>query len=364
VNGAGGAPCLPAGLSIAALVVMCDELRPDAANTFEFFADEGVELKVISGDDPLTVSSIAAAAGIAGAERYVDMSRAGIDNDSLVANYTVFGRASPRQKKELVAAMKRGGHTVCMTGDGVNDVPAMKEADCSIAMRSGSSAARGVSDFVLMGSDFSVMKGILFEGRKVINNIETVAALYLIKTIYSTILSLMYIFIPTPYPFIPLQVTPINVFTVGIPSFLLTLRGSFKKPAGMFATNILIYSLPAALTIVVNIIVMHIYGRVLAVDPYELSAMRILITGAAGFYALYRLARPRGGQILMFYALAAAFIAALLAFRPFIGIEMLTLRSAALTLPMLPLIPAMFFAVGKLAASAAALLRSIGLRRK
>ena len=343
---------LPPGLVCVALIVLSDVIRPEATATFRFFADEGVAIKVISGDDPLTVSNIAAQAGIEDASQYIDMGaldkQAG-DYTTLVASYTVFGRASPGQKKELVAALRRSGRTVCMTGDGVNDVLAMKEADCSVAMRSGSGAARGVSDFVLMESDFSAMIKILNEGRRVINNIETVSALYLIKTIYSTILSLVYIFVPAPYPFIPLQLTPINVFTVGIPSFFITLRKNFSKPEGRFGSNILKYSLPAALTIVVNIILIHLIGRLVELLPEEVNTIRVIMTGTAGFYALFLLARPQGKEFMLFASLIIVFSACLFVFMPYLWIDALELRDAVLLIPLMFCIPIIFTLIGYIA---------------
>lgn len=184
----------------------------------------------------------------------------GADLHALAEEYTVFGRVSPQQKRDLIRALGENGHTTCMTGDGVNDVPAMKEADCSVAMVGGSDAARSACDFVLMTSDFSAMIQVLREGRRVINNIENVSAMYLVKTIYSTILSILYTFLPLPYPFTPLQLTPINVFTVGIPSFLLALRPNFERPEGRFLPNVLENSLPAAVTVILNILIVELAG--------------------------------------------------------------------------------------------------------
>ena len=353
---------LPDDLAVIAVVVLTDSLRPEAAATFKFFADEGVGLKVISGDDPLTVSSIAEKAGIEGSSRYIDMSGVGDPETGpgetpahqsymeIASQYTVFGRTSPRQKKALVRALKQSGHTVCMTGDGVNDVLAMKEADCSIAMRTGSGAARSAGDFVLMSSDFSAMKQILYEGRRVINNIETVSALYLIKTIYSTILSLVYLFMPAPYPFEPVQVTPINVFTVGVPSFFLTLRKNFEKPKGRFAANILAYSLPAAIVIVTNILIIHIFGLFMELLPEERGLMRIIATGAAGFYTLFMLSRPYGRWLMLFIAYVAVFSACLALFMPFFNLNALELRDILLLIPLLFCIPAFYILIRRLAA--------------
>ena len=351
---------LPDGLAAEALIVLSDVLRPEAAATFKFFAEEGVGLKIISGDDPLTVSSIAGEAGIQGYASYIDMGKVaepvfdpGDESrdrvySEIAAHYTVFGRTSPAQKKALVSALRRDGHTVCMTGDGVNDVLAMKEADCSVAMRSGSGAARGASDFVLMSSDFSSMKQILYEGRRVINNIETVSALYLIKTIYSTALSVLYLFISAPYPFEPVQVTPINMFTVGIPSFFLALRNNFAKPEGRFGANILHYSLPAALVIVINIMIIHIYGMFFDLLPAERGLMRIVATGVTGFYALLMLTRPYGKWLALFFSYVAVFSVCLMLLMPFFNLNALEPRDILLLIPLLVCIPVFFTLIRRL----------------
>ena len=345
-------PRLPKGLECVALIALSDALRAEAAETFRFFAGEGVEIKVISGDDPLTVASIAEKAGVEGFSRYIDMSAVNAaiaDYSAIAAEYAVFGRASPRQKKDIVAAMKKNGRTVCMTGDGVNDVLAMKEADCSVAMRSGSGAARGVCDFVLMTSDFSSMKKILYEGRRVINNIETVSALYIIRTIYSAILSVLYLLIPAPFPFAPIQVTPINALTVGAPSFFLTLRSNFKKPENRFGRNILEYSLPAAVTIVFNIIIVHFIGIRFHYEYGALGMMRVIATAAAGFYTLFLLSRPKGAYMLLFCAFVAAFCTVVAVFSSFLGIHFPTFREALPFVTLAACIPAVFAATRKLA---------------
>ncbi|MDL2293935.1 HAD-IC family P-type ATPase, partial [Ruminococcaceae bacterium OttesenSCG-928-D13] len=312
---------LPAGLKCLALVVLSDTVRAEAPDTFCFFESEGVTLKVISGDDALTVSTIAQKAGITGAERYIDLSAApaGADYAFLAERYTVFGRVTPEQKKALVAALKGAGHTVCMTGDGVNDVLAMKESDCGVAMITGSEAARGASDFVLMTGDFSAMVDVLKEGRRVINNIENVASMYLVKTIYSTILSFLYVFIPYPYPFTTLQMTPINSLTVGIPSFFLALRPDYQKPQGRFLMNILENSVPAALSVVFNIIVIQLAGIAFDLSFTETATMNVLLAGAVSFRLLAHVARPlKWPEITLISVLIAAFLGAFLLFGDFL----------------------------------------------
>lgn len=336
---------LPEGLACIGLVILSDTIRPEAAETFRFFANEGVTLKVISGDDALTVSTIAGKAGIGGATQFVDMSRLQGDEDFavLVEKYTVFGRVSPEQKRELVAALKQNGHTVCMTGDGVNDVLAMKEANCGVAMINGSAASRSAADFVLMTSDFSAMIDVLREGRRVINNIENVACLYLVKTIYSILLSVLYNFIPYPYPFAPLQMTPINTITVGIPSFFLALRSNYKRPKGRFMLNVIENSLPAALVVVFNVLVVQLAGVCFGLSPEETSTMNVLLTGAVGFSLLFRITRPlKTREISLLLILAVAFLLCVFVFGNMFDLVGLFNRNAFFYLPLIYVSPRMF----------------------
>ncbi|MGD9559633.1 MAG: HAD-IC family P-type ATPase [Oscillospiraceae bacterium] len=336
---------LPAGLAPVALVVLGDTIRPNAVETFQYFEQEGITLKVISGDDPLTVSMIAQKAGIANADKYIDLSQApaGADYSFLAAQYTVFGRVSPQQKQQLVQALKQAKHTVCMTGDGVNDVLALKASDCGVAMLSGSDAARGAADFVLMTSDFSAMIDVFKEGRRVINNIENVASLYLVKTIYSTILSFLYVFIPYPYPFAPLQLTPINTLTVGIPSFLLALRPNYEKPTGRFLYNVLENALPAAISVVFNILVIQLAGHWFGLTQTETSTMNVLLTGAVCFRLLVRIAKPeKRYEKLIGLLLGLCFIAVFILAGDFFMLGGLFTRNVFFYLPLLYFGPWLF----------------------
>ncbi len=342
---------LPGGLSCLGLVVLSDTIRPTAAQTFRFFAGEGVTLKVISGDDARTVSAIAARVGIAGAEKFIDMATVQPEADfaALAAEYTVFGRVTPEQKKALVAGLKQAGHTVCMTGDGVNDVLAMKEANCAVAMLNGSDAARGVCDFVLMSSDFSTMVQVLREGRRVINNIENVASLYLVKTIYSAVLALLYFFLPFNYPFEPLQMTPISALMVGVPSFFLALRPNYSKPQGRFLANVLENSLPAALSVVFCVLVVQLMGVLFGLTALEVATMDVLLTGGVCFYLLLRVARPlRAAETGLLALLAAAFVLAFVLAGNFFHLGSLFTRNAIFYGPMLALIPLLFALMARL----------------
>ena len=353
---------LPGNLRCTALLIMSDNIRKEAPDTFRFFADEGVTLKVISGDDPLTVSIIASRAGIAEAGKYIDMSELDENGDfqEIVEEYVVFGRVSPQQKKALIKAIKKNGHTACMTGDGVNDVLAMKEADCSVAMINGSDAARSASDFVLMTSDFSAMVMVLQEGRQVINNIETVSALYLVKTIYSTMLSFIYMFIPHPYPFDPIQMMPINSLAVAIPSFFLALRKNIRKPEGKFLKNVLENSLPAALVVVLSIVYLQMAGILFQLPKKEISTMCVLVTGIIGFSLLYKISKPidwkiKGLFILLISVFLLSFIVPIS--RNFIGFDGVLTRNIYFYIPLIYAGPQFFYTLS-------AFVNKIGSREK
>lgn len=328
---------LPEELEAIGLIILSDHIRDEAAATFEFFKDQGVTLKVISGDNAQTVSRIALNAGIEHAEEFVDMSMVKDDEIGTVAlTKTVFGRVSPYQKRELIKALKTADHTVCMTGDGVNDVLALKEADCAVVMVNGSEAARSVADFVLLTSDFSLMIDVLNEGRRVINNIEQVASLYLVKTIYSTVLAIIYMFLPYPYPFIPLQLTPINTLTVGIPSFFLAFRHNFNKPKGQFLINILENSLPAALTIILNILLLRLIGTWFGLQQLEISTMNILLVGAVCFFLLIKVSQPFNTlRKVMLVTLLTLFLMVLLFFYSVFDLDTLISKNVVFYLPAL-----------------------------
>lgn len=276
------------------LILITDELRPRAQATFGFFANQDVALKVISGDNPVTVASIAKRAGIAGADQLVDMSQVGDqpDYDQLVAKYTVFGRVTPQQKESLIKAYQSAGHTVAMTGDGVNDLLALKQADCSIAMATGSEATKSLADFVLIDSNFDAMVQVLNEGRRVINNIERVAALYLIKTMYSVALTLIFIFMSNSYPFEPIQLTPISTLMVGVPTFFLALQPDYTRIAGRFMKQVMEIAVPAAVCVVGYILGIMFLGTKFDLDFATTATLSVLLTGIISLNALVIAARP------------------------------------------------------------------------
>ena len=221
-------------------VLLANPIRKEAPETFAYFAEQGVEVKVISGDNPLTVSEVAKEAGIANADRYVDAATLHSDAEiaDAVANYTVFGRVTPDQKRKFVHALKDQGKTVAMTGDGVNDVLALKDADCSVAMASGSDAAVQASQVVLLESNFACMPSVVMEGRRVVNNIQRSASLFLVKNIFSFLLSLFSVVLMITYPMEPSQISLISMFTIGVPGFFLAFQPNKERIQGHFLTNV------------------------------------------------------------------------------------------------------------------------------
>lgn len=242
---------LPADLEPAAFLLLTDVIREEAPDTLSFFDSQEVDLKVISGDDPVTVSAIAKRAGLKNAESYVDATTLETEEqiEEAVAKYSVFGRVTPQQKKEMVQALQKQGHTVAMTGDGVNDVLALKEADCSIAMAQGSDAAKNIVNVVLLDSNFASMPHIVNQGRRVVNNIRTAASMFLIKTMFSVMLSLLTIFFGNTYPFEPIQMSLISACAVGIPTFLLAQENNYDKIDHTFLRHVFLNAFPAAITI-------------------------------------------------------------------------------------------------------------------
>ena len=242
---------IPAGLEPIGLLLLTDVIRAEAPDTLAYFESQGVDLKVISGDDPVTVSAIARRAGLKNAEQYVDATTITTQEqmDEAVATYSVFGRVTPQQKQAMVKSLQAQKHTVAMTGDGVNDVLALKEADCSIAMAEGSDAAKNIANVVLLDSNFAAMPEIVNQGRRVVNNIRTAASMFLIKTIFSVLLSLITIFFGDSYPFEPIQMSLISACAVGIPTFLLAQENNYEKIDHTFLRHVFMNAFPAAVTI-------------------------------------------------------------------------------------------------------------------
>ena len=275
------------------LILLQDSLRDHCAETLAFFRDQGVDVRVISGDDPRTVAAVAARAGLSGSDRWVDASTLTTDDQvkDAAARYTVFGRVTPDRKCALVRALKEQGHIVAMTGDGVNDIPAMKASDCSIAMAGGSDAAKHAAQLTLLTSDFACMPMVVDEGRRVINNITRTASLYLVKTMYSFLLGLLMLVLPATYPFQPIQLTFISALTIGAPSFVLALQPNKERVRGGFLRTVLRNAVPGAVSVVVLACVCMLLER--CGLPHETcSTLATLSAGAMGLNVLFCVCLP------------------------------------------------------------------------
>lgn len=282
---------LPSEVIPMALVVINDKVRLEAKATLGYFKEQDVDIKLISGDNPKTVAAVAEKVGLEDI-KYIDMSKCDLPVMDIVDKYNVFGRVKPNQKKEIIMALKALGHTVAMTGDGVNDVLALKEADCSVAMNSGSDAARNVSQLVLLDSNFASMPKVVAEGRRSINNIQRSSTLFLCKTAYATLLAIIFVFLPQSYPFEPIQLTLTSMVTIGIPSFILALEPNNERINGRIIVNVLKRSLPTALTIVANVLIITFLPSIIRLTDAEVSTLCVLLTALTGFMLLYRICVP------------------------------------------------------------------------
>lgn len=299
---------LPDDLQPVALLQLKDDLRENSKETISFLYQEGVDIRILSGDDPLTVSNIAKTAGVRNSERFIDVSKTDIPTEELVKEYTVFGRVLPQQKKEIINALKKQGHTVAMTGDGVNDVPALKSADMSIAMASGTSAAKNSSNAVLLNDDFGVVPDMIREGRRVINNISRASSMYLVKTVFSLLLSLTVILTGQPYPFLPVHLTIISAFGVGIPTFFLQMEPSFEKVGNHFFFHSFLKALPSSLTIYFSAIACLGLKRFAGISGNRFYGVFVTVTSFIYLYTLWQVYKPLsknrmaviGGMALMY----------------------------------------------------------------
>ncbi|MGI5979000.1 MAG: cation-translocating P-type ATPase [Oscillospiraceae bacterium] len=306
-----------------ALVLLANKIRATAPETFAYFEKQGVTVKVISGDNAITVSEVAKRAGIANADRYIDARE--LDTDRKLAEaaekYTVFGRVTPDQKRRLVRAMKAAGHTVAMTGDGVNDVLALKEADCGVAMASGSDVACQVSHVVLMDSDFSAMPSVVMEGRQVINNIQRSAALYIVKNIFSFVLAIITLIFVLPYPLTPAQLTLVSNLCIGIPSFVLAMEPNKDRVKGKFLKNILFAALPGGIADIVLVIGVILFYKAFNLTTEEMSTICAILLGIVGLVVLHFTCLPynKVRKILM-VSTTIAFVICITAFQSTFGL--------------------------------------------
>ena len=323
---------LPLDVEPMALVIINDKVRLEAKATLDYFKEQGVDIKLISGDNPKTVAGVAKKVGLTDV-KYIDMSKCDLPIMEIVDKYNVFGRVKPKQKKEIVMALKANGHTVAMTGDGVNDVLALKEADCSVAMNSGSDAARNVSQLVLLDSNFSSMPKVVAEGRRSINNIQRSSSLFLCKTTYATLLAILFMFLPLSYPFEPIQLTLTSVVTIGIPSFILALEPNNERINGKIILNVLKRSIPTALTIVLNILIISILPYIIRLTSDEVSTLCVLLTGLTGFMLLYRISLPFNAlRRCLFGFLIVLFSFGVIFLRELFSLTLLTPKFLILTL--------------------------------
>lgn len=334
-----------------ALIPIANRIRPEAPDTFRYFASQGVSIRVISGDNPETVSDVAQRAGIEGAEKYVDARTLETEEDILHAaeNYVVFGRVTPEMKKALVLALKKLGHTVAMTGDGVNDVLAMKQSDCGIAMASGAQAASQVARLVLLDSDFSAMPGIVGEGRRVINNIQRAATLFLVKNIFSLGLSLLSLFTNWPYPLVPVHLSVISSLTIGVPSFFLAMEPNYERVTGRFLPGVLRRAFPGGLTNIFVVLMAQAFGAVFNLPQEQLSAVCASILSIVGLLVLYQVCKPFDFfRRIIWFAMGVCLV---LCFTALGGLFSLEIWSGSVILVMATLLlmtPTVFFAIQRI----------------
>ena len=282
----------PENVKVIGFILLQDKIREEAPDTLKYFKEQGVKVKIISGDNFKTVTSIARRAGLADA---LGMDASLLTEDNICENvkkYDVFGRVKPEQKKMIVESLQKEGHVVAMTGDGVNDVLALKQSDCSIAVASGTDAAKNVSQLVLLDSNFSSLPKVVAEGRRTINNVERSASLLLIKTIFTSILVVICLFMKSEYFYLPIHLSLITSCTISIPSFILALEPNNERVKGNFILKVVSKSVPAALTVVFNVVMIVLFKDHFNIDANLASTLIVIMTGTTGFIFLFRLCKP------------------------------------------------------------------------
>lgn len=282
---------LPSDIKVVGLILIEDELRTSALETLAFLKKEGIDVKIISGDNTKTISSVANNLHFDKINE-IDMQTNKRKIIDICENHNIFGRVKPDEKKKIILALKEKGHTVAYIGDGINDVLALKEADCSIAMNSGSDASRNVSQIVLLDDNFASMENIISEGRRSVNNLQRSSSLFLCKTIYASLLALIFVFLNDNYPFIPIQLSLTSMVTIGIPSFVLALEPNNEKIKGRILNNVIKNSVPTALTIVLGILFLYFFKSFLLIDDKTISTICLLLTGSTGFMLLFKICSP------------------------------------------------------------------------
>jgi len=334
-----------------ALLLLTNRIRPEAPDTFRYFAEQGVAIKVISGDNPATVSDVARRAGIAGAEHYIDAQALESEEDfrEAVQTYTVFGRVTPDKKRALIRALRAAKHTVAMTGDGVNDVLAMREGDCGIAMASGAQAASQVAQLVLLDSDFSAMPGIVGEGRRVINNIQRAATLFLVKNIFSLALSVITLFTNWPYPMVPLHLSVISALTIGVPSFFLAMEPNYERVTGHFLRGVLRRAFPGGLTNIFVVLMAQAFMSVFGITQEQTSTICAAILGIVGLLVLFQVCKPFGFfRKVIWWCMAAALIICFTLLGTFFELRAGEASTQLVMVTLLIMTPTVFFAIQRL----------------
>ena len=312
-----------ASLKLGALILLQDKIRENAKETLDYFKKQGVDIKIISGDSTQMLVKIAERLNI-NIKGYIDMKNVNVIDENIVNN-TIFGRVSPFQKKELVEKMKLLGHTVAMTGDGVNDVLALKEADCSIAIASGSDAAKAVSRLVLLDSNFDSIPNIVYEGRRTINNITRSASLFLSKTGYAILFAIIYLFLNVSYPFEPVQISLISSLTIGIPSFVLALEDNKDRLNGSFLKNVLYKSIPVSITSVLMVLIVEIIGLIFGLSQEQKSTIDVILIETIGFMLIFKISIPFNKiRKILFYFCIICFIICSIFLRKFYSLTILS----------------------------------------
>lgn len=335
-----------------AFILLKDKLRKNVCDTLNYFMDNDVELKVISGDNPKTVAMIAKSVGINVKGIYDATNLSEETNLNLIVEENnIFGRVKPNDKRLLISALKNNGHVVAMTGDGVNDVLALKEADCAIAMNDGADAARNVSEMVLLDSDFNSIPNIVKEGRRTINNVERSATLFLSKTIYASLLALLFLFINYSYPFKPIGMTLINALTIGIPAFILALEPNFNRVKDKFFINVISKAIPSGVTTVINILLLVLLAKLFNFPSGQTETFAVVITAYTAFLLIYRISKPLNYlRKMLLFTLSLVFILVLItsAGRKIFSLELLKPNSILLLMPLMYISVKMFWFITKI----------------
>lgn len=321
---------LPKQRKAICLILLSDIIRPNARETVDYFKKQGVAVKIISGDNPLTVAHIAKKVGIDGWDNVFDMTTLSDEREieEIADKYIIFGRTTPVQKQLLIKALRNKGHTVAMTGDGVNDVLAMKESDCSISVAQGTDAAKTVADIVLLNSSFEAVPKIVDEGRTAINNLQRTASLFLVKTIYSTLLTFIFLFMTSPYPFKPIQLTLIGTVSIGIPSFFLAFQHNKERVQKGFIHHVIVKAAPAGLTVVLGILATHFLGFAFGLANNETASISVIITGSVALLGVLFISLPLDKlRLTLVTVLSSMFFVGILFFGKFFDISHLSLKA-------------------------------------